>query len=132
MRNSDVIVPGNRDIFLKRRNLLCEQLEQIPGFKVYHPSGGMFALVNISAFGCDGEIFANRLLDATGVSVVPGFAFGESVVNCVRIGFCQEIELLQELHIEWQNLPGTIYPSLEDALECFNRLDHNRFGQYLR
>jgi aspartate/methionine/tyrosine aminotransferase len=56
----------------------------------------MFALVDISAFGCDGETFANQLLDATGVSVVPGFAFGETVANCVRIGFCQETDQLIE------------------------------------
>jgi len=96
LRNTDAIVPDNRETYLARRNLLCGKLEKIPGFKVYRPSGGMFALVDISAFGCDGEKFANQLLDATGVSVVPGLAFGESVLNYIRIGLCQDIKLLEE------------------------------------
>jgi arginine:pyruvate transaminase len=96
LRNTGKIVPLNRELLHRRRDVLCERLAQIPGFKVFHPAGGMFALVDISAFGCDGETFANQLLDATGVSVVPGFAFGETVANCVRIGFCQETDQLIE------------------------------------
>ena len=96
LQNSDEIVSANRDTFHLRRDVLCDRLEQIPGFKVYRPAGGMFALVDISAFGCDGETFANQLLDATGVSVVPGFAFGRSVTHCIRIGFCQDVAQLED------------------------------------
>jgi arginine:pyruvate transaminase len=96
LKNSDVIVPEIRDVFHLRRDVLCDRLEKIPGLTVYRPSGGMFALVDISVLGCDGETFANQLLDEAGVSVVPGFAFGASTVNCVRIGFCQDIKLLEE------------------------------------
>jgi arginine:pyruvate transaminase len=96
LRNTDKIVPVNRERLHRRRDVLCERLTQIPGFRVFHPAGGMFALVDISAFECDGETFANQLLDATGVSVVPGFAFGESVAGCIRIGFCQETDQLIE------------------------------------
>jgi len=109
LRNTDKIVPVNRERLHRRRDVLCERLTQIPGFKVFHPAGGMFALVDISAFECDGETFANQLLDATGVSVVPGFAFGESVANCIRIGFCQETDQLIEAARRMQRFADTYF-----------------------
>ncbi len=96
LERTQQIVPQIREIFLSRRNYLCARLEQIPGLVVHRPSGGMFALVDISQFGCDGNVFANRLLDTVGVSVVPGFAFGETTVNYIRIGFSQDMERLKE------------------------------------
>jgi arginine:pyruvate transaminase len=96
LKNSELIVPGIREVFHQRRDVLCDRLEKIPGLTVHRPSAGMFALVDISALGCDGETFANQLLDEAGVSVVPGFAFGTSTINCVRIGFCQDVKLLEE------------------------------------
>jgi arginine:pyruvate transaminase len=55
----------------------------------------MFTMVDVSALDCDGEQFANELLDDSGVAVVPGFAFGDSVRSCVRIGYlCDEKQLM--------------------------------------
>ena len=96
LQNSSQIVPQIRQTFLKRRDVFCTQLEKIPGLKVYRPKGGMFALVDVSALGHNGESFADLLLSEAGISVVPGFAFGESVLNCVRIGLSQDIETLEE------------------------------------
>ena len=44
----------------------------------------MFALINISATGLDGEAYAWDLLQA-GVAVMPGSAFGDSLKNWVRV-----------------------------------------------
>jgi aspartate/methionine/tyrosine aminotransferase len=56
----------------------------------------MFTMVDVSALDYDGEQFANELLDGCGVAVVPGFAFGDSVRNCVRIGYlCDERRLIE-------------------------------------
>ncbi|MBV1904839.1 MAG: pyridoxal phosphate-dependent aminotransferase [Pseudomonadales bacterium] len=96
LKNFNQIVPHTRQTYLTRRNNFCKKLEQIPKLKIVRPQGGMFALVDVSALGCDGEQFANRLLDNAGISVVPGFAFGNSTKNCVRIGLCQSIERLDE------------------------------------
>ena len=96
LQNSSQIVPQIRQTFLERRNSFCAQLEKIPGLKVYRPKGGMFALVDVSALGHDGESFAKLLLDEAGISVVPGFAFGDSVLNCVRIGLSQNSKILDE------------------------------------
>jgi len=96
LQNSHLIVPQIRQTFLERRDRFCAQLKNIPGLKVYRPKGGMFALVDVSALGHNGESFANLLLNEAGISVVPGFAFGDSVLNCVRIGLSQDIQTLDK------------------------------------
>jgi len=70
-----------------RRDALCGSLEQVEGLVVHKPAGGMFVMVDVSGTGCDGEEFANGLLDHSGVAVVPGSAFGDSAKNFVRIGY---------------------------------------------
>ena len=64
--------------------------------KIHAPAGGMFLLVDVSATGLDGHGFAERLLESVGVSVVPGFGFGESMKNFVRIGYLSDIGVLEE------------------------------------
>jgi arginine:pyruvate transaminase len=96
LRNPPPETAQMKTAFQSRRDYLCSALGAIDGMTVHRPSGGMFAMVDVSALGCDGEQFANGLLDAEGVAVVPGFGFGDSVVNFVRIGYlCDETILKQ-------------------------------------
>ena len=44
----------------------------------------------------DGGKFAERLLQEEHVAVVPGYGFGESMQNTIRIGFLDEIPRLIE------------------------------------
>ncbi len=85
-----------REATRRRRNVLCDALEKIAGLTVHRPAGGMFVMVDVSALGCDGNRFANELLDAEGVAVVPGFAFGDSVRDCIRIGYLHDEAVLKE------------------------------------
>jgi len=95
LRNEHQQVESFRIRFKQRRDMFCGALEKIDGLSVHRPEGGMFAMVDVSALGYDGEQFANKLLDECGVAVVPGFAFGDSVRNCVRIGYlCDEKRLI--------------------------------------
>jgi arginine:pyruvate transaminase len=89
-------VAAMREIFKRRRDALCAGLAAIPGLKIHKPSGGMFLLVDVGDLGCDGAVFANALLDEAGVTVVPGFAFGDSTRDCVRIGFLRDVDVLEE------------------------------------
>lgn len=84
------------DRFRRRRDRFCTELADIEGIKVYRPDGGMFLLVGVSDLGMDGNVFANELLDETGVAVVPGFAFGDSVENFARIGFLRDEKVLSD------------------------------------
>ncbi len=85
-----------RRAFRERRDRLCAGLQNISGLKAYAPAGGMFLLVDVSETGLDGLQFANQLLDNVGVSVVPGFGFGDSLTNFVRIGYLSDTHVLED------------------------------------
>jgi len=96
LRNEQQQVTAFCASFARRRDMFCDALAKIDGLTVHRPGGGMFTMVDVSALDCDGEQFANELLDDSGVAVVPGFAFGNSVRNCVRIGYlCDERRLME-------------------------------------
>ena len=94
--NPPVEVRQMKRKFRSRRDCLCDALEEIPELKVHRPGGGMFAMIDVSALGCDGEQFADDLLNQEGIAVVPGFAFGDSAKNCIRIGFLQDEAIIKK------------------------------------
>lgn len=106
LRECDDEVALIRDEFRIRRDLLCDRLEKIDGLTISKPSGGMFVMVDVSALGCDGLTFATQLLETHGVDVVPGFAFGDSVKNFVRVGFLVDPELIKKAADKIQNFVG--------------------------
>ncbi|MEM7169417.1 MAG: aminotransferase class I/II-fold pyridoxal phosphate-dependent enzyme [Pseudomonadota bacterium] len=82
--------------FRERRDSLCAGLGRVRGIKPHVPAGGMFLLADVSETGLDGYEFAERLLQDQGLSVVPGFGFGDSLSNFVRIGYLSSTEILDE------------------------------------
>ena len=117
LRGSHAEVLAMKEAFRSRRDLLCDLLDKIAGLVVHRPAGGMFVLVDVSGLGCDGEQFANALLDHGGVAVVPGFAFGDSAENFVRIGFLVDEQRLQEAAIR-----------ITDFVSDFSAERHNQSG----
>jgi len=109
LRHEQQQVLAFRNSFKQRRDVLCDALEKIDGLVVHRPAGGMFTMVDVAALDYDGEQFANALLDDCGVAVVPGFAFGDSVRNCVRIGYlCKETILMDAAKLIQKFVTGRI------------------------
>ena len=77
-----------------RRDLIVGRLSDVPRLRVLPPEGGMFVFVDVQDTGLSGIDFAEQLLQETGVSVIPGGAFGDSVANFIRIGLTVEPGLL--------------------------------------
>jgi arginine:pyruvate transaminase len=48
----------------------------------------MYVMIDIRRTGMSGEVFATRLLDATGVALLPGEGFGKSGAGHVRLSLC--------------------------------------------
>ena len=96
LRNGQPDVAAMKKTMCERRDALCDALESIDGLVVHRPAGGMFAMVDVAALRCDGESFANGLLDHGGVAVVPGFAFGDSASNYVRIGYLSDVAVIKK------------------------------------
>ncbi|WP_214511989.1 pyridoxal phosphate-dependent aminotransferase [Pseudomonas brassicacearum] len=75
-----------REEYRQRRDLVCAILDDCPGLKPVRPDGGMFVMVDVRETGLAAQVFAERLLDGYGVSVLAGEAFGPSAAGHIRIG----------------------------------------------
>ena len=82
--------------FRARRSLVVDGLNAIPGFSCRTPAGAFYAFPDISATGLDGSVFADRLLDETGVCVLAGTAFGQVGGKHIRISYANSRENLAE------------------------------------
>ncbi len=85
-----------RALFRERRDALCQGLRACNHIDFAVPKGGMFVLLDVSRTGLSGKEFAEQLLDEENVAVVPGFGFGSSMTDTVRVGFLHEVPRLEE------------------------------------
>ena len=52
--------------------------------KCFIPQGGLYTCINV---GMDGAVFAEKVLKEAGVLFVPGWGFGNTLKNAVRVSF---------------------------------------------
>lgn len=71
--------------FRRRRDLVLGLLEQQNIVKGIPADGAMYVMLDIRATGLSGEDFANALLDAHHVAVMPGESFGVAAAGHVRV-----------------------------------------------
>jgi len=92
-----------RAAFLKRRDIVIELLEAIPGMQVNRPEGAFYIFPNISAyFGKkagektinNSDDFAEYILNDGHVAIVAGSAFGAD--DCFRLSYAASEEQLRE------------------------------------
>ncbi|MFC0611015.1 aminotransferase [Scopulibacillus daqui] len=81
--------------YRQRRHFIVDSLNEI-GLDCYLPGGAFYAFPSIKSTGLTSEEFAEKLLLAEGVAVVPGNVFGESGEGHVRCSYATSIEQLQE------------------------------------
>lgn len=82
--------------YKKRRDILIEGLNSIPGISCHNPGGAFYAFPNISSFGLSSANFAERLLTEAGVAVVPGQHFGASGEGFIRMAYATSEERILE------------------------------------
>lgn len=84
VRDGSAVAAGMASRFAARAALLEQRLHSETNLRVHRPAAGMFALIDTTSTGLDGEAYAWDLLDH-GVAVMPGSAFGDSLRNWVRV-----------------------------------------------
>lgn len=84
------------DIFEKRRDILVEGINNIPGLHCNKPAGTFYLFVNISSTGLDCIEFAYKLLESQKLAVVPAITYGEAYKDYIRIAFTLDEEKLVE------------------------------------
>lgn len=109
---SDECVKSMLADYMRRRDILVDGINAIPGFSCPKPRGSFYAFCNIKAFGKTSQEFAEELLTKAGVVVVPGSAFGACGEGYVRLVFANSDENLQEAVRRIASYVQSAYPNL--------------------
>lgn len=96
IENRQKFVGEIRAHYLRRRDLVCAELETLQILQFRRPEAGMFVLVDVRATGLSATEFAWRLFRETGVSVLDASPFGATISGFVRLGLVVEEERLLE------------------------------------
>lgn len=91
MKNGDEDVAMMRAEYNRRRRYLVGGLRGI-GIDCFDPEGAFYVYPNISGYGMTSEQFCERLLNETGVAIVPGSAFGDCGEGFARISYAYSVE----------------------------------------
>ena len=84
-----------RENFGRRARAACAALS-VPGLQPLMPQAGMFLMCGVEGTGMDADAFAASLLEAEGVSVMPGSAFGSCAPNHLRLSLTVPDERLAD------------------------------------
>jgi aspartate aminotransferase len=82
--------------FVRRREVLVEGLNALPGVSCVMPRGAFYAFPNVTATGIDERTLATRLLDEAGVAVLAGTDFGEYGAGHIRLSYANSLDHIQE------------------------------------
>ena len=85
-----------RQAYKRRRDLVCDAIDEIPGLTCYRPQGGVFALLNVQETGLTANEFGQRLLDEQGVTMIPGDGFGPTAAGYLRLSLTNPDDRLAE------------------------------------
>ena len=83
-----------RQAFAKRREVIHAALSSMPGLICPKPEGAFYMFPNIEKTGMTSLEFADVLLEAEKVAVIPGIAFGTD--TCIRLSYATDLATIEE------------------------------------
>ena len=81
--------------YQRRRNVIVDGLNAIPGFSCQKPQGAFYAFPNVRKTGMNSNELANLILDKAGVALLPGSSFGEYGDGYLRLSYANSVENIQ-------------------------------------
>ena len=96
LRGDQQCVERMREEFRRRRGVIVEGLDRIPGFRCRQPQGAFYAFPNITGTGRDSGSLADALLTEAGVACLSGTAFGEWGEGYLRFSFANSVENIRK------------------------------------
>ncbi|MCO5216137.1 MAG: pyridoxal phosphate-dependent aminotransferase [Thermomicrobiales bacterium] len=84
------------EAFRRRRQLLVDGLNEIPGVTCVMPHGAFYAFPNVSLFGMKSDELAGKLLDEFGVAAVSGTSFGAAGEGYIRLSYATSDDNIRE------------------------------------
>ena len=82
--------------FKKRRDIIVEGLNRIPGIRCPMPKGAFYAFANVEETGMTSRQFADGLLDDAGVACLAGESFGDYGNGYARFSFANSAENIEK------------------------------------
>jgi aspartate/methionine/tyrosine aminotransferase len=82
--------------FQRRRDVIVEGLNAIPGIHCHLPRGAFYVFPNVEAYGRPARKLASYLLDRAGVALLPGTDFGQNGEGHLRLSYASSIENIRE------------------------------------
>jgi aspartate aminotransferase len=80
------------DEFKRRRDVIVDGLNRIPGFKCLKPKGAFYVFPNIEGTGYSSRELNDLLMNEAGVAALPGTAFGKFGEGYLRFSYANSVE----------------------------------------
>ena len=96
LNNDEEYTRAIADEYRVRRNYALERIAEIPRLSANCPDAGMFVMMNVAEVDPDGLAFATGLLEHSGVSVLPGSAFGQITRHFVRLSLTHPVHIMSK------------------------------------
>ena len=94
LEESQDCVEEMRQAFAKRRKVMLERINAIPGLSCAQPDGAFYLFPDISQTGLKSLDFCKTLLDEHQVAVIPGVAFGAD--DNIRLSYATDMATIEK------------------------------------
>jgi aspartate aminotransferase len=92
---SDAAVEAMVADFQRRRDVVVDGLNRIPGITCRRPAGAFYVFPDITATGWDDRELRDTLLDEVGVAVLSGSSFGPHGAGHIRLSYANSVVNLE-------------------------------------
>ena len=82
--------------YQRRRDIIVDGLNAIPGFTCQKPQGAFYVFPNIRGTGMNSTDLANLILEKAGVALLPGSSFGDYGEGYLRLSYANSVENIQK------------------------------------
>ena len=96
LRGPQDSVPKMVAEFKKRRDLIVDGLNEIPGISCHRPKGAFYVFPNIKKLGMSANKFSDHLLNEGGVATLSGTAFGANGEGYLRLSYATSQENIKK------------------------------------
>lgn len=94
LESSQDCVEEMRQAFAKRRQVMFERLNAIPGLSCPKPDGAFYLFPDISKTGLKSLEFCNAILESHQVALIPGVAFGAD--KNIRLSYATDMATIEK------------------------------------
>ncbi len=93
-----------RETFARRRDVVVDGLNNMPGVTCRVPGGAFYAFPNIAGTGIGSKQLADRLLMEANVALIPGDSFGNNGKGYLRLSYAAGLDEIEEALARMESL----------------------------